>query len=572
MRKKSWIALVLASLMLLSLLAGCANNPPAATEKPVVEDKATTPPVADETDPPVEEDTPTDEPQVDTEHYTFMRYYNYDTWGIKPWGEDEISKYWDAKMNITMEQSKPDADAQAKLNVMITSGDLPDSIVMDRGMDNNKMIDLGMLVPLEPLMDVNPTMKEILLPNTLEFLKVKGNVYGIPHWARSAATGGNDTYMYEKKHWEAVGSPKLETLDDLYNFAVAVRDAKLKNNLGQDVIPFTLDDTLDAGRVKNAFFRSYGGFADDWYSVVDGKYQSIFRDPLFVEASAEGNRWWREGLFAETQFTDTWEQILERLSNGRTALLYYDFSQDSPRKFRRILMEKDPTDSFEIVSPFPYPPAKGLSTDKIYPDVKSTPGGQATFITTKAEKPQRIYDLFAAWLTKEGAITMMYGPQGENWDELDANGNPILKVPEAELSVEENNRLGVWNWACPSHSDTVDFTKFAVNALQPPEKQDWVITQQANIFSPIMWVSDEFVNVRNGLDPLSEAGIANTLCRDFWRSEYPKAIMAKTEAEYQSIMKGIVEFLDANNFASVEENFNAVYQANVAIVGTGLTR
>ncbi len=60
------------------------------------------------------------------EPYTFSLYYNYDWWTIHPWAEDEISKYWQEKFNIVIDQRKPDADAAAKLNLMVSSGDLPD--------------------------------------------------------------------------------------------------------------------------------------------------------------------------------------------------------------------------------------------------------------------------------------------------------------------------------------------------------------------------------------------------------------------------------------------------------------
>lgn len=296
------------------------------------------------------------------------------------------------------------------------------------------------------------------------------------------------------------------------------------------------------------------------------------RDPVFREATMEANRWWREGLFAETQFSDSREQILERIVAGRTALLYYDQSVNETNKFRTILQESFPDDSYEMVSPFPYPPAKGLSTSQIYADHKESVGWNVTVITTSAEKPQRIFDLWTYLLTPEAAVIQMYGPQGMNWDTLDAEGMPILKRAESELSSDEIDELGAWFWMIPGQSDNVDSTKFAVNAMQPPELQNWVINNQANVLTPIMFMSDEFIGIADSIDPTSDVGIVRSLIEDHIEAEFPKVIMASTAEEAESIFQGIIEFADENGFAAVEAAYNEKYQANVALVGTALTR
>jgi putative aldouronate transport system substrate-binding protein len=336
-------------------------------------------------------------------------------------------------------------------------------------------------------------------------------------------------------------------------------------------IPVQFNDSADGNRLGRAFYRSFGGVIDGWYAVSGGKYQSVFRDPTFKQSSMEINKWWREGLFSPTQFTDTGDQILEKIVAGRTALLWYDHSSNETNKFRTILRETFPDDSYEI-TPDPFPPANGLSPDKIYADNQGTVGWNVTVITKNAEKPQRIFDLWTWLLTKEGSITMMYGPQGENWDSLNDKGLPILKKAESELKSEEIDRLGSWFWAIPGQSDNVDTTKFAVNDLQPAEKQNWVIKTQAHILTPRMWLTDEFTGIPDVVDPKSDAGIARTLCEDYIKANYPKMIMAKTEAEAQKIFDGINAFLDKNGFGKVEEAYDAKYQANVKLVGSGLTK
>lgn len=506
------------------------------------------------------------------EPYTFTHYFNYDYWDIKPWDEDEVSKALKEKFNVHVEFAKPDSDPEARLNVMVSAGDLPDSIMMDRGPTNIKLAQLELLHPLEPLMENNSSLEENLLPETIELLKIDDELYGIPNWARKEATGGNEMWIYNKRLYEAAGNPKLETLDDLFNFAKTVKEEVPETEEGLPTVPFTSDSNTNGWQVAKAFYRSFGGVNNGWYAVIDDKYQLVFRDPMFKQASLEINKWWREGLMSETQFTDNEDQILEKMVEGRTALAYYDMSKDETNKFRKILIENHPDDSYEPVMPFPYPPADGLSTSDIYADFQATVGWNVTCISKEAENPQRIFDLWSYFLTPEAALLQMYGPQGDFWDELDDEGLPILKKPESELTSEEINRLGLWFWMMPGQSDNIDSMKFAVEEKLPSEQQAWHIKIQREILTPLMWLTDEFVGIADVIDPQNDEGINRTLCEDHIAEEYPKMLMAKSQEEAERIYQGIIDFCDENGMSEIEEIYDKKYRDNVEIVGTGLNK
>jgi len=568
MKKFRFLSLFIVAFFILAVLvSGCGRKEP----------ETSTPAETPETEKGSEEGTGTNsessgESGEDLEPYTFTHYFNYDWWDIKPWGEDEVSKYLSKKFNIHVEFSKPDSDPAAKLNVMISSGDLPDSIMMDRGPDNIRLARLGLLQPLEPFMEKNPNLQENLLPQTIELLKIDGKLYGIPNWPRRAPTGGNDVWMYNLRLWQDAGSPKLETFEDLYAFAKKIKTDVPKNREGLPTVPFMTDATGDGWRLANAFYRSYGGVLNGWYTVIDGKYRLAFRDPVFKEVSLELNKWWREGLIAETQFTDTTEQMLEKATTGRIALLYYDHSQDDTNHFRQILRKNIPGDSYEIVQPNPFPPAKGLLPNDIYGDITSTVGWNVTCITTKAEKPQRIFDLWSYFLTREAAIIQMYGPQGHLWDTLDDQGLPILKKAEGDLTAEERDRLGLWFWMIPGHSDHVDTIKFAVNDKLPEEKRNWVVSMQAHILTPTKLLSDEFVGIGETIDPQSDLGIQRTLCEDYIKANYPQVIMAKSPEEAEKVYEDIIKFCDENGMPQIEETYDKKYQDNVKRFGSVLKK
>lgn len=502
------------------------------------------------------------------EPYSYNLYFNYDWWSIKPWAADETSQFLKEKFNVDVEFTKPDADPEARLNIMISSGDLPDAIMMDRDQSLLQLARNGLLQSLDPLRANNSDYDDNVLKATSDMLRIDGELYTIPQWARKAPTGGNLSWMYNKKMYEQAGSPDMSTFEGLYAYAKAVKDTIPQTEDGLSVIPFATATSKDGAEIMHGFYRSFGGPPpNDWYVPVNQELKVVFRDPIYRDAIMEANKWFREGLIPETIFSDSGEQGDEKIIAGRTALLYYDFSKDSWNFFRQLLQEADPDNDYVIVTDPIYPPAQGLPADRIYADAQSSAGGSGVHITIKAEQPQRIFDLHSYLMTKEGAITMMYGPKGTLWEETDQNGNPILLKAESEITPAESDRLGLWFWIIPGHADNVDSTKFAINAALPPEKQSWVTTNQANIFTPEMFVTDEFFGLRDVIDAREDLGIQRTLCEDQIKAMVPRIIMADSTERAAALYDELVQFLDANGMPEIERVYNEKYQENCAIQG-----
>ena len=505
------------------------------------------------------------------EPYKFVLYYNYDWWGIKPFGEDEISKFWKQLYNIEIDMQAPDSDPAAKLNLMMSSGDLPDVILMDRGADNIRAIQNGVFLDLAPFQAKNPMYDKAIGKDTQNLLKVDGKLYAIPHWARNMPTGGNDSWIYNKEVYEAVGSPSLKTFEDLYAFATAIKDDYPTNAQGKTVMPFSVqNDAWD--KISFSFYRSMGGapYAEHQTTVFDGKLQSAWRDPRHKAAFLEGNKWFREGLIGENLFSETTEMLVEKWTDNRGGLFYYDMSQDSVNKFRQIMMEHYPGNEYVVLTDPVYPPANGIAPEKIYADHKETMGWNVHGITNKAKNPQRIFDFLTYMLSWQGSMEMMYGPQGDWWTETkdtEYGPIPVLHTPEAELSSAEKQRIGTWEWSFCNHADPVDLIKYAVNASEPPEKRDWVITMQADVLTPIMYVTDEYAGFNVLIDPLSDLGINKGLQWDRVKEDAPKIIMASSEAEASKIYDDLLAYMDSLGLKEIEEIYNARHDELVATQG-----
>jgi len=529
-------------------------------------------------------------PDIDRDHYRFHLWYGYTWMSGFPWGECVISAHWAELFNIHMYQSNPDATAMEVLMLMVTADDLPDAIWMERDQWAMQLASLGLLVPIEEMQAMvhNTWYNDYVGPETQSLLSFNGVNYAIPNWARTGtigtpggATGGNMAWMVTTDVFEAVGSPTIRTFEDLFDYAVAVRDAGLTNSLGVPIIPMLTNDGDSFGNeFISAIYRSMGGVWDGWWYTIkpDGTYGSVLRIPLWQDAVVEANRWFREGLFPVTNLVNTEAEFLANLNTGRGGLIFYDHSQDEGNNFRRLLREGDPGNSIELIY-FEYggrinlyPPARGLSPLRIYHEHHNTLGWNAVFVTTSAERPDRIFEFFSWLLTPMGVIEIMYGPRGVLWDSLDANGNPIMNVAPSLLPAEEQERIGLWNWTLVGASNHFDNIKFAVNNAMPEEYQSWVETIQYRLFTPQLRLTNEFVAIPLSIDGTSDVGIRRQQIADHLEEMLPQAIMAGSEAEARSILDSMLAFAEGLGLSEIEQIYNERYQYNLGTQGGSIFR
>lgn len=519
-------------------------------------------------------------PDDTTEPYEFDAYYSYQG-SVKPWGEDAASKYMNEKFNIKVNYSCPEADADSKLNLMISSDDLPDVIILDRNANWLKLINLGKLVDINTLKYEGCSFDEDILESTQKLLSVNGGLYGIPNWARKSATGGNMSWMVNHDVYEQLGSPELKTLEDLHQFMLDAKDKGVKTSDDQSIFPWLPRQDDNGFYTVSAIYRSYGNpnLIDTYWSQADNDVKLAVYDDNYISALKIANQWYKEGLFPETTYTDSNDQFVEKLSNGRAAITYYDFSQDDTNHFRTLLQEKD-GNTYDLLgwelkdSPI-YPAAEGV--DWVYGEEGGTVGWNVNCITTKAENPQRIFDLYTWMLTKDGSINMMYGPEGGLWEGKDEEGNPILKKPEEELTSDEKNAAGCWFWSQPAHSDNVDLTKYAVNEQQPEESRSWVISIQDHVFTPEdsihpaipgqKFLTDENTGLSLEIDPTEDLGMARQAITDECKMRIPQIIMASDDATFDKLVQDLKDFAESNQVHDIEKIYTDKRASNIELQG-----
>ncbi|QQZ59665.1 extracellular solute-binding protein [Paenibacillus sonchi] len=455
---------------------------------------------------------------------SFTYYSNYDWDTTEEWGRDSTTKWIADTLKVKMTPVQSSGAAETKFSTMIASGSLPDVIMMDRGANVERLRQPGLLVPLDDYLDRYPNLKNNAGEATLNMLRSEdGKLYQFPNWYTSSPNG-NGGWIINRKIYKELGSPKLETYDDLYAYLKLVKEKH------PDVVP------LEVGAKGRGLETMYGSFAENKpylpkANPVGNTLQSIFEDQVFIENMQYASKLFREKLITQDMFTQTGDQISEKLKTGRVAV-YVDGDVVNPgRGADTALRTTDPDAGYDIIWPIH---KAGLDATKITPNNYNSLGWNVLVITKNAKDPEAIFS-YLDWVTgEEGQRILNFGRQGLYWDEFDADGVPILN--EAGLNTpqgdKDKERIGRFNWV--GNTTFIDQTKAKMDAQLPADKQNWTTLAQQKVTWKTSKNFTEFVN----LDPLpdSEEGTIATAVNDIYQEAFAKTLYAKSDDEVLSLL------------------------------------
>lgn len=524
--RKQAMLIVSAILVLATVLAGCSSNNNNKTEpSPSASNTATNTP-GNETP----SEAPSDVWEFGSEPLEFSMYGHYNWYDVPAWDSTVAGRWLKENKQLNIVPVSAGGNPEQKLSTMIASNDLPDVMWMDRGADVERLRQAGMLVPFDDYLDKYPNLKTWMGKDLNLLRSEDGKLYQFPNWY-TGRPNGNAGYVVNKKIYEEMGSPPLETTDDLYAYLTAV-----KAKYGDSVVPYEphlAKDLQGLGVLYTAFGENtlYTYLNAGVRAVPQGdQLTSVFTDPVFREAQKYISKLYREKLISQDAFTQTVDQIEEKVMQGRVAV----FASSSPTTIamqaHQELVKQDPNAGYFMIWPIHKP---GLDKNKIFPGTYTALGWNVNVITKSAEDPEKIF-AFLDWYTgPEGQSLLFFGPEGKNWKGFDADGHPIFtdQYDAAEvLELQKAHDPIMWN----GNTGYIDPAKMKYEAKLPPEEQNWAARYQSTITWPTQANATEFIN----LDPLpdSELGIVKQRVDDIFLQAYAQSVMAKDNAEVDAIL------------------------------------
>ncbi len=542
---------VLSTMMVLSLIVGCSGNGGnnAAPKEPAkagnkVEEKG-------------------EEPQkyeLGKEPLEITLYGNYDWYTMPKWGKDEVTAWIQENKKVSITEIPNGGNAVQKLNTMIASGELPDIIWGDRGADVERMREAGMLVPFDDYLDKYPNLKRWLDPIALDMLRSPdGKIYQFPNWYTNRPNG-NAGWVVNKKIYTELGSPKLETTDELYAYLKQVKE-KYPN-----VVPFETDLAKEGHGLDQLFsaFKEDNLTSSAYIAVPEGdKMVSIYKDEGFRESVVYAAKLFREKLMTQDAMTQTRDQVQEKINNGKLAV----YAAANPTVYamqgHSELTKNDPDAGYFMVWPIH---KDGLDKNKIYPGTYNKLGWNAAVITKNAKDPEAAFAFLDWWTGHEGMTLQMWGVEGKFWNGIEADGiTPKFTdkyKTEKDALAEYQTKMDPLMWV--GNTVFVDDTKGKFESTLAENERNWSTYWQYEITWKTQGDATEFIN----LSPLpeSEEGISFQRASDIWTKARAQALYAKTDEEALALLDKAHEDTMNAGFQKVLDFYTTKWHENQAMI------
>lgn len=484
---------------------------------------------------------------LDTSPFEFDLYF-YAAWGsIYPWRgslvEEFITEETGVKPNIII----PTGSEKEYLNLMIASDDLPDALVLEwYAPETKKLIESGKIYSIDELAEKYAPDLLDMIPEEVKAYhrQADGKLYYLPSFFSSEAEFAEAIEKHnarplfiQKGIYEALGSPHLETPDDLLKLLLDIKEKY------PDVKPFAIEPPLDviqfglAGSYTLQYFA--GIFAPETYArdqyLEDDKIKMIFENPNFIEGVRFLNSLYKEGLITVDTLMMRHENFGETTDAAQYAVTgSYPIDIWKSHNPKVMALTGDESKTYVPLNYFKYD-----NKEPQYAGGRGA-GWVATMITKNAVNPERIIRYLQYSWSDQGQLTNLFGREGVTYDFID--GRPQYK-PEIMLEMENDSsnfaakygfeqRLLMWR------SKWAGLQKIAVSPYAFTE-----YVQSVSSYGIDVWKLG-----LDGLDPdsTSSEGVSFAKIKNIWNKYLAQMVTAKDDAEFDAAYEsGMKEISDA---------------------------
>ncbi|THF73680.1 extracellular solute-binding protein [Cohnella fermenti] len=493
--------------------------------------------------------------KTDTSPFTFTQYF-YGNWASNYlWKDQYAMKLVTEKTGVTIDRRLATGADDDYLNTMIAAGDLPDSIMLDW---NNpavtKLIQNGMVYSIDELIDqYAPEFKSQLDPEMVKYHSVDGKLWYLPNIYETEDRLTSGVPIVPIRPWfirsdiyQAIGSPKIETTDDLMNALVAAKEKF------PDVNPVGLEffNVAQNGfRASNSMDYLIYSFSPHLLEEQVKDDQQVLEYPMrnkgFIDAFRYLNQLYRNGLFDSQLLIYKQEQYEEKLYGAQYAVASQYMSNMYTMFNPKIQSTVGQDQTYTVLDGL-----KANGQDPRYPASRLM-GWQGFFITKNAKNPERIIKFAEYAWSDEGQLDMRYGTEGETYDMVD--GLPQLKSDILDMKLNDN---ATFNSKYGFEDSTLLWR--AGKLWDDASARDLKMSQPEQYAASVLLAKYDYDSYSLGMENLepdgsSAEGTINTKVKDLWNKTIPKLVMAKTDDEFDSAYASFVKQMDQTGAEKVEK-------------------
>jgi len=496
-------------------------------------------------------------------------WYIHFNWFSRSWGESRVSRYITAKTGVDIRFIVPAGNEAERLNTMIAGNALPDLITLGWWEGQiPMMIEAGMLEALNQLADsYDPYFFRVADAQKLGwYTQPDGNVYGYPNASYTASDferfrgrmTANETFLVRKDMYEAIGSPNMSTPEGFLGALRAVRQAYPTVG-GSPIIPIVFQPFTDTGNnALQAYLLNYLAVPRE----KGGKYEDPElgpNDPDYVRWLKVFRQAYSEGLIAMDIFVDQRPQIEEKAAQGRYfAMIYQNWDMQAPQAARYDI---DPNSIYIAVDG----PKNSIGSDPVLPG-GGISGWTLTLISKNVKDRARAIQFLTYLISDEGQMDVYFGvPEGNPYGIEPTfrmvNGVPELLPEVRALNNSDKNRQEI--------EIGVDYTYWML--MNNPWANQFPTDYAPSVAQPQLWTRPYVASFAHYSQLDMPVGSDEALIREAiqrrWGQDLPRLIMARTDAEFDTIWNEFQSFKTAQGYSRLQDRQTQLLTANKRKLG-----
>lgn len=468
---------------------------------------------------------------------------------LPEWGSDSVSAYLQNRFHLQIDVTNVTMDADRAIQSLCAADALPDALYLRRNEQFLWLIEQGYLLPLDEYIAEFEGYSSNISPRALELSRVREEIYSLLSHSTElpSGTGG---WVLRQDFYEQLGSPPLETLDDVYQFALSARSLASS--------PILLGPSFDFSQIYVSYGEGRNPYLFQQHVYLDPETQSfrfIGEDPAFAGAVLFVRKLFENGLLPSDWFLLQRDQVCTKLEAGDFVL----YASSDITGYALTALQSAECGQYAILSP---PRSEAAQASPIYSGTYNLLGTYGISISSSARQPSRIFQFFDFIASDEGQRLTQFGPPGLLYREVNESGFPLLTAEAHDLSPAERTALGLGRWALPYMPDFSQSAFLFVNDQCP--SSPWSLAAQ--------WGLEELnhhslnVTAMANIEPNCPGTERNAilLCDDLYTTYLPRMICAPTDAEALALLDEMNRQVKAAGFDFVLSHFNWFYQQNLS--------
>ncbi len=415
-----------------------------------------------------------------------------------------VAKIIKEKTGVTLEVEYATIPENEKLNLIFSSGDMPDIINGPMWGTGDPCTELfkkaaaqGLLMPLDDLVKDYPLLQQAMtgiqdadykgiatdfVETQLNDPSFNGKHFFIP-W--QTARTKDDVTQWGFNVWCRqdilnalnVNPADVNTSEKLYELMKQIKDGGFTDINGKPVIPA---GSWSNGWTYDMYYASYNVMTFTDYIPMDGKVVNKVFSPNIEKQILFMRKLVSEGLIDPECFRQSDTAAKEKVAAGRIAILAHHYDQ-IPYAITPTLYQTNPEMKYVPIGPIPN--AEGEVYGSIELDGRS--GSPTICVTSACKEPEAALRLLNFLNSEEGLRLICYGVEGTHY-QLNEQGQPRFtpewlekwkKDPQLLRNegiqgvytyfITLDNRLSTWGEKSPGDADAIDPDKVIAQKNSP---------------------------------------------------------------------------------------------------------